>query len=645
MKKLFTLLAFMSIATFTFSQDIYFAEDFNAGLPAGWDQVGDGWIVGTSAAASSQFFVVPAADGNVVCFNDDALGNGANGGGTITTSEIDLSGVTGDAILEMNSYFPNLDYQGNDETAIIYASSDGVSFDPVVDIAGGEGGDFGVVVADISAYAGGSVWLRFEYEDGNTWNYGWAFDNVQISSEVTLIPEKSYRIHAGSAVMIDQALDGIEYYNKGFIQNAGSETIESFDLTWTNGTDVVMQSFTGMSIGYNEVGRYSSDTPIIVSGNQEWTVTISNVNGSADPDDDETDNSMSFNLNATSVDENKGILIEEATGTWCTWCPRGTVFMEEMAARFGDHFAGVAVHNGDPMVLSAYDNAITSFPGFTGFPSVVYQRDAILDPSAIVNPTISDLQDAPAAALEVGATLDGSTLTTSLGLSFLEDVDDNFSVLIVVTEDGVTGTGNGFNQINAYSGGGNGPMGGFELLPGSVPADFMVYDHVGRALIGGFDGVDDMIMGAFTTGDVAGHIFDDYNIGADMNPDNLHLIGILLDGSGDVVNAISTPIADALDNGLFTITSTQAVYDNTLAEIFPNPVTNYAMINITLPEASDVTISLVNSVGQQVAVNQYGSQFGEFQLEYDMSDLSAGIYFFHIQAGNKFFSQKITKTN
>ena len=646
MKKIFTLLAFMSLATLGFSQDIYYAEDFNAGLPGDWVQDGDGWIVGTNTEASSQFFPVPAADGNVVCFNDDALGGSAVGGGTMISGEIDLSAVPGDAFLEMNSYFPNIDYQGNDETAKIYVSTNGGDdWELVADIAGGEGAAFGVFVADISAYTGQMVWLMFEYEDGNTWNYGWAFDNVQISSEVTLIPQRSYRIHAGGAVMIDDALEGIDYYNSGYILNGGSEVIESFDLTWSDGSNDVMQSFSGMNIEYNGIARYSSDTPITVSGDQTWTVSISNVNGNTDPDEDETDNSMSFDLNATSVHENKGVLIEEATGSWCTWCPRGTVFMDEMSKRFGDHFAGVAVHNGDPMVLSAYDNEITSFPGFPGFPSVVYQRESIMDPSGIVSPSISDMQDAPPAALEVGAALDGNSLTTSLGLEFLEDVDDEYSVAIVLTEDGVTGTGNGYNQINAYSGGGNGPMGGFELLPSSVPAEFMVYDHVGRALIGGYDGVDGVIMGVYSTGEIAGHIFDAYTIGSDVNPDNLHIVGILIDGNGDVVNAISTPIADALDNGLFSPVGTKAVFDNTLAEVYPNPVTDVAMIQMTLATASDVTVSLVNSVGQQMAVTQYGSQSGTFQVEYDMSDMSAGIYFIHIQADNKFFSKKITKVD
>ena len=48
--------------------------------------------------------------------------------------------------------------------------------------------------------------------------------------------------------------------------------------------------------------------------------------------------------------------------------------------------------------------------------------------------------------------------------------------------------GSGYNQSNAYAGGGNGVMGGFETLPSSVPAAQMVYDHVARVIAPSFTG-------------------------------------------------------------------------------------------------------------------------------------------------------------
>ena len=62
--------------------------------------------------------------------------------------------------------------------------------------------------------------------------------------------------------------------------------------------------------------------------------------------------------------------------------------------------------------------------------------------------------------------------------------------IAVVVEDGVRGTGSGYNQVNAYSGGANGPMGNYHNLPNPVPAAQMVYDHVARAILGNWVGTE-----------------------------------------------------------------------------------------------------------------------------------------------------------
>jgi thiol-disulfide isomerase/thioredoxin len=641
MKKLFTLLFVLCAVTFVSAQDIYYSENLDAGLPADWSVQGE-WVIGTPAAVSSQFFTVPSSVvGNVACFNDDGLGNGQIGGGTIVTGMIDLTSVTGTLVVEMRSYFPNLDYQGLDETAKVSISTDnGMNWAEVLDITGGESNSFGVAFVDISSYAGSQVWLKMDYDDGATWNYGWAFDDLRISSAITLIDARSFRIHAGTSVLFDQALEGVEYYNSGLVVNYGSEPITSFDVTLSSGATSYTKSFNNVNIPNNGVARYAMDDAITVSGNAVWTVAISNVNGTNDPDANPADNSMTFTLNATNnVHPDKAVVVEEATGTWCTWCPRGAAYLDEMSKRFGEHFVGIAVHNSDPMELAAYDGAITSFPGFQGFPSVIYQREEILDPSEIVTPSLADMNVAPPAAVEVGAMLDGNALTTSVQAIFLEAVEADHNVAVVLIEDGMTGTSADWNQINAY-GQGAGDMGGYELLPGNIPAELMVYDHVGRALIGGFDGANE-VVGSFTAGQSTGFIFDAYTLPNDMNIDNVHIVGLLINSAGEIVNAKSVKLSDAVDNGLFV--SAKDVYDNTLAAVYPNPVKNMTNIYMSLEAASNVSVSLVNTVGQTVAARDYGSMAGEFVLEYDMTGLNAGVYVLHITAGDKFITKKINK--
>lgn len=63
-------------------------------------------------------------------------------------------------------------------------------------------------------------------------------------------------------------------------------------------------------------------------------------------------------------------LVEEYTGLWCGYCPRGYVAMEDMSHRYGDRFVGMVYHDNDPM------NAVDSYPSdFGGFPSIVFNRN------------------------------------------------------------------------------------------------------------------------------------------------------------------------------------------------------------------------------------------------------------------------------
>ena len=163
--------------------------------------------------------------------------------------------------------------------------------------------------------------------------------------------------------------------------------------------------------------------------------------------------------------------------------------MDGMTQRYPGKFVGIAVHNGDPMVNSSYDSGIGTFIG--GYPSGVVERNIEEDPSDFEAPFVAAVQQAPPAKIELGAIYDESSreLTLSINAVFLEDAGAGHKFNVILYEDGVTGTSAAFGQSNAYSGGNFGAMGGYEALPGLVPASMMVYDHVGRDLLGGFAGV------------------------------------------------------------------------------------------------------------------------------------------------------------
>ena len=113
--------------------------------------------------------------------NDDGLGEGVSGNGTITTGPIDLTDASGILVLSMESYFPNGDYQGADEKALVHISTDeGATWTQLADFEEIGGFVWNNALAPLSDYAGQIIWLQFEYLDGDQWNYGWCIDDIRI---------------------------------------------------------------------------------------------------------------------------------------------------------------------------------------------------------------------------------------------------------------------------------------------------------------------------------------------------------------------------------------------------------------------------------------------------------------------------------
>jgi len=640
MKKILfsTLLCVLGLG-FATAQTQYFFEDFEAGVPAGWTVTGE-WSHGDQAAQNSQYQAYTGNDTNFMAFNDDAQGNGHVGGGLVTSAPIDLTAVTGTVFLEMFVNFRNGDYGGADEIFKVYASTDGGANWDELDDYGALG--WTRVFYSIDAYAGSMLTLGFEYDDGATWNFGCAFDDISVSDELILTPSRDYTMTVNGGSQFNQCGENVDYPIQGVLLNNAYVPITSFNVNVISNGTTSTYTIDNVNIEQNDAMRY--EVPEMLNTGTSLSthmVSISNVNGVDEDDANTTDNSAMITFAPVPLNPNQAVVVEEATGTWCTWCPRGTVYIDEMSKRFGHNFVGIAVHNNDPMADAEYDGALTSFPGFQGFPSVVYNRESIQDPGAIVAPAIASMSATPIATIEVGAEENGSTLSTSAKVTFLQDAPGaNHSVVVILTEDDLTGTEAGWNQTSAsYAGGAQGPMGGWEYFPTSVPSSWWPYSHVGRALIGGWDGVNG-IVGDFTAGSSPSVYMEDYTMDASWNTENMHIIALLLDASGEVVNAVSGKYSDVVAAG--SVTNTDDVLESNFAAVYPNPTSDVANIAMNLVDASDVNVILVDNLGRTVSSRNYGNQSGYVQLQYNVGDITPGLYLVHIQVNDQILTKKLT---
>lgn len=417
------------------------------------------------------------------------------------------------------------------------------------------------------------------------------------------------------------------------IKNNGYTPITSFEAEWTDGIQTFKETFNNVDVQpfstYNT--KFTTKFTPTDADVTDFTAKIVSVNGGAN----ESAN-ITANFTSHGVLENiqRKMLVEEATGTWCIWCPRGAVNMAKMRKNYPGEFIGIAVHNNDPMVNTDYDDGLTSLDGFGGFPSVIINRERIEDPADMESILKSDVRkDVAPAIVEMSSKLNGRTLTIDATVKFNASFKGETLKLIgVLIEDEVTGTGADYDQANIYANNANGVMGGYEKLPNPVPANQMVYNEVARDLLYGFEGKDINAGADIAAGDEISYLFD-HEVSADYDVNKVTMILMVADGTGVIIGA---------DEAQASPTSTNEI--NLVAEditLFPNPATDASYLSISLKESNDVSVQIFNQIGQVIAAKNYGKLTGKQVLPINSQDFNAGMYLVKLSIGGHSTTQKL----
>lgn len=242
-------------------------------------------------------------------------------------------------------------------------------------------------------------------------------------------------------------------------------------------------------------------------------------------------------------------LVEEGTGNWCGWCPRGIVMMEYLAENYPEMFARVAIHGPfsntvrDPMEVESGLVILQNVLGGS-YPSAMIDRTISLDYMDIEEideymaeyssiPTIMEIIDLNASFVE-----SKKLQVTSAFKSGMDFYNDNrFRLAYYITENHV----GPYTQKNYYAGGENGEMGGWESKPESVVNFF--YNDVCREEYGGVNGFRDSMPEEIKTN-------TSYNATAQLEVANVtshefYLTAFIVDTSnGRVINSKQIKVLD-----------------------------------------------------------------------------------------------------
>lgn len=198
------------------------------------------------------------------------------------------------------------------------------------------------------------------------------------------------------------------------------------------------------------------------TGVQNHVITLTKVNGVEN--EATTGKSASGSLVTITRKVPRRTVVEEYTGTWCGWCPRGLQGLKRARQEYGDQAVLMSIHSGsgsstDPMQVSAFSSLISGH----SFPSAEVNRYRSVDPYMGEN---SDgwglgavIEDEQNHLAEAAVELKQPILDETTGIiSFTTDVtfllnraSAPYLMAYVLVADGLTGSGANWAQTNFYA--------------------------------------------------------------------------------------------------------------------------------------------------------------------------------------------------
>lgn len=220
-------------------------------------------------------------------------------------------------------------------------------------------------------------------------------------------------------------------------------------------------------------------------------LNLSKVNGNTNIN---KQSSAAYSIIALEKSADRVSVVEEQTGTWCPWCPRGHVALDLLNKQLGDKVVTLAGHftmgasSVDPMNIYQLDEnstqaealadygfvamQLSSMLGGGGFPGAMFDRVVAADPYVGANTTKGNNGTYEYGATDLVNLLkegNPSEADFSMTASWADDKNTDikvdltttfnyprfgsfpYGVAFVLSENGMTGKGATWKQLNSYS--------------------------------------------------------------------------------------------------------------------------------------------------------------------------------------------------
>lgn len=609
MKK--SIFSFLGLALMAFgvaqAQTSFLNESFTAaGVPAGWTQqtaaTDGGWNVGTNTQLQSQFWPIPAFQGNMIATNDDACDcNKANE--YLITPAIDLSGAAA-ALLSFDYYFNNGTYQGATENFSVRVSTDGGSTFTLIETMAGVN-EWSSMLIDLSAYAGQTIHVGFRYDDGGGWLFGAALDNVQVYEPVM------YDIAGVSMPVAEYVLNNTPMSFAGVVQSLGSANVTSMRLNYSiNNGAPVSQVVNSLNIDLTDTYNFTHATAWTPTAVGTYTIKfwVDQINGNNDQNN-ANDTIVRTTYAAAELTQRK-VMFEQFTSSTCGPCASADPTIEGYLNANGVNTPGGKVvaakyHVNIPSNCSGTTpetQARQQFYGVNSAPAARLGGNAYAGHPLNVTQGMIDAEYARPAVFTIvpTGTFQNNALTVNVDVTSLVDFTGAGNVLhVVVFENNV-------------------PRASFSTASTSQQN----FKYVVRKMMPNANGT---AMPNMTAGQSQQFSFN-------------HTITNLLAG-----NIANISVVAFIQN-----TSTREIYQANHAAfsgnvsvdgitqvplnlmVFPNPTSSDANVMFSV-ETTNATVEVVNTLGQVVYTFNAGAIYGDYMLSIPTDNLTEGLYIINVK--------------
>ena len=291
----------------------------------------------------------------------------------------------------------------------------------------------------------------------------------------------------------------------------------------------------------------------------------------------------------------KKVLLEEFTGSWCGWCPRGIYEIGLLNAKYSTQFIPVAFHQGDPMQIG---EGVTLEATVPGYPDAWFDRLPQPDGTRNTDPTQWDsmmtahLNDPVVAGVSIkNVKYDPITraLSADVVVNFVKAASGDIRINMYVVEDSVSGpSGTTWDQHNYLTGRAGYESNPFYNLPSVVPG--YQHMHVVRAVLGGAWGLSGIVPATVTAGSTYTASFT-YTLPANIKPDQARLVGLASAYSATIANNIVFNADQVPVTTLPLITGFKTIAPNQYS-VIPRSAQTPQVITLNNTGTSDLQVSI-----------------------------------------------------